>query len=212
MRTEQPVDTAWQRFLKSGPLALLPVRDNHSNVVWSTTVAEAARLEALSPQEFALEVNQVYRFCSASQMDAQFTCKAALERLMLISHCTRMDKQSSLQRIFMHCPESAVDCQQLLCDQTPSLPLNDSAVVRTGASRRLHACAESIATESLLRRLCASSHSICCRRGPAATILSLGASGVWKVRIVWASCAWTARQPQSSGVNKMQVALRPCSG
>ena len=59
VRTERPNDTAWQRFLGTGPLALLPVRDNYSNVVWSTSIAEAARLEALSPQEFALDVNQV---------------------------------------------------------------------------------------------------------------------------------------------------------
>ena len=59
VRTERPNDTAWQRFLGTGPLALLPVRDGYSNVVWSTSVAEAARLEALTPQEFALNVNQV---------------------------------------------------------------------------------------------------------------------------------------------------------
>ena len=59
VRTERPNDTAWQRFLGTGPLALLPVRDGYSNVVWSTSIAEAARLEALSPQQFALNVNQV---------------------------------------------------------------------------------------------------------------------------------------------------------
>lgn len=61
VRTERPSDTAWQRFLGTGPLALLPVRDAYSNVVWSTSLSEAARLQALSPQEFALEVNQVGR-------------------------------------------------------------------------------------------------------------------------------------------------------
>ena len=59
VRTEHHNDTAWQRFLATGPLALLPVRDGYSNVVWSTSKAEAARLQALPPQEFALEVNQV---------------------------------------------------------------------------------------------------------------------------------------------------------
>ena len=59
VRTQHPNDTAWQRFLRTGPLALLPVRDSFSNVVWSTSVAEAARLQALTPQDFALEVNQV---------------------------------------------------------------------------------------------------------------------------------------------------------
>ena len=59
VRTRHPNDTAWQRFLRMGPLALLPVRGSYSNVVWSTSVAEAARLQALTPQDFALEVNQV---------------------------------------------------------------------------------------------------------------------------------------------------------
>ena len=59
VQTERPTDTAWQRFLRTGPLALLPVRGSYSNVVWSTSVAEASRLEALSPQEFAFNVNQV---------------------------------------------------------------------------------------------------------------------------------------------------------
>ena len=59
VRTEHYNDTAWQRFLATGPLALLPVRNGYSNVVWSTSKAEAARLQALPPQEFALEVNRV---------------------------------------------------------------------------------------------------------------------------------------------------------
>ncbi|CAK0761411.1 hypothetical protein CVIRNUC_002857 [Coccomyxa viridis] len=58
VRTQHPNDTAWQRFLRTGPLALLPVRGSYSNVVWSTSVAEAGRLQALTPQAFALEVNQ----------------------------------------------------------------------------------------------------------------------------------------------------------
>ena len=59
VRTQQPNDTAWQRFLPTGPLALLPVRDGYSNIVWSTSVQEAMALEKASPQEFALAVNEV---------------------------------------------------------------------------------------------------------------------------------------------------------
>lgn len=59
VRTEAPNTTAWQRFLPTGPLALLPVRDGFSNVVWSTTAQQAKQLEAASPEAFADAVNQV---------------------------------------------------------------------------------------------------------------------------------------------------------
>ena len=46
-------NTAWQRFLRTGPLALLPLPDGRSSIVWSTHLDEAARLRALDPQEFS---------------------------------------------------------------------------------------------------------------------------------------------------------------
>jgi 2-octaprenylphenol hydroxylase len=53
VRTEKPHGgTAWQRFLTSGPLALLPLPDGRSSLVWSTDRAEVARLRALDPQDF----------------------------------------------------------------------------------------------------------------------------------------------------------------
>jgi len=59
VRTETPNHTAHQRFLGTGPLALLPVRGGFSNVVWSTTPPHAASLTATSPLEFAEKVNEV---------------------------------------------------------------------------------------------------------------------------------------------------------
>lgn len=55
--TAEPNDTAWQRFLPTGPLALLPVRDGYSNVVWTVTLEMARKLEACSSREFADAVN-----------------------------------------------------------------------------------------------------------------------------------------------------------
>ena len=45
-------DTAWQRFLPGGPLALLPLADGRSSVVWSLPATEAERLLAASDADF----------------------------------------------------------------------------------------------------------------------------------------------------------------
>ena len=57
--TDEPNYAALQVFLPKGPLALLPVRDGFSNIVWSTTAAQAAELEAMSPDQFVSAVNTV---------------------------------------------------------------------------------------------------------------------------------------------------------
>ncbi|ACO64762.1 predicted protein [Micromonas commoda] len=61
--TDEPHVTAWQRFLPSGPLALLPVTEDGrvSNVVWTTTPEEADRLCALGDEAFAAEVDAALR-------------------------------------------------------------------------------------------------------------------------------------------------------
>ncbi len=55
--TERPhQQTAWQRFLTTGPLALLPLADGRSSMVWSLPDAEAQRVMALDEQEFRHEL------------------------------------------------------------------------------------------------------------------------------------------------------------
>jgi 2-octaprenyl-3-methyl-6-methoxy-1,4-benzoquinol hydroxylase/2-octaprenylphenol hydroxylase len=55
--TERPHEnTAWQRFLTSGPLALLPLADGRSSLVWSLPEAEAQRVLALGDQAFLDEL------------------------------------------------------------------------------------------------------------------------------------------------------------
>lgn len=47
-------ETAWQRFLPTGPLALLPFTQGRSSIVWTLPEADAARVLALDDAAFAV--------------------------------------------------------------------------------------------------------------------------------------------------------------
>ncbi|EPS68409.1 hypothetical protein M569_06359, partial [Genlisea aurea] len=49
---------AWQRFLPDGPIALLPVGDRFSNVVWTMSPEESQRRKLMSEVDFVSEVNR----------------------------------------------------------------------------------------------------------------------------------------------------------
>ena len=48
--------TAWQRFLTTGPLAFLPLADGRCSIVWSTTPAQADELLAMGEADFLAAV------------------------------------------------------------------------------------------------------------------------------------------------------------
>jgi 2-polyprenylphenol 6-hydroxylase len=55
--TERPhAGTAWQRFLPAGPLALLPLADGRSSVVWSLPESDARRIQSLDDAAFLNEL------------------------------------------------------------------------------------------------------------------------------------------------------------
>lgn len=61
VRTEtRHEDTAWQRFLPTGPLAFLPFADGLCSIVWSLPEAEAQRVLALSPERFEDELERAF--------------------------------------------------------------------------------------------------------------------------------------------------------
>jgi 2-octaprenylphenol hydroxylase len=49
-------DTAWQRFLPTGPIALLPIDDGRCSLVWSTAPGHAAALAGMPDDEFCRAV------------------------------------------------------------------------------------------------------------------------------------------------------------
>ena len=64
--------TAYQRFLPSGPVALLPLPGDYASLVWSSTPEQAARLKALDYADFAAMVNAAFRL---SVVDIEYMSK-----------------------------------------------------------------------------------------------------------------------------------------
>jgi 2-octaprenylphenol hydroxylase len=53
VQTSRPhANTAWQRFLSTGPVAFLPLDDGRSSIVWSVARPRADELRAMSPDDF----------------------------------------------------------------------------------------------------------------------------------------------------------------
>lgn len=56
---EHPVENqcAWQRFLPSGPIALLPIGDKFSNIVWTMSPKEASDCKSMNEDDFVKALN-----------------------------------------------------------------------------------------------------------------------------------------------------------
>ena len=55
-------ETAWQRFLPTGPLAFLPLSDGWSSIVWSTLPQQADALCAMPDAQFACELEAAFEY------------------------------------------------------------------------------------------------------------------------------------------------------
>ncbi|KAI9668748.1 MAG: putative ubiquinone biosynthesis monooxygenase [Alyxoria varia] len=68
----QSQTTAYQRFLPTGPAALLPLPGNLASLVWSTTPERAAILKSLSSEDMVAMVNAAFRL---STVDLEYLHK-----------------------------------------------------------------------------------------------------------------------------------------
>ncbi|CAG8615439.1 1280_t:CDS:2 [Rhizophagus irregularis] len=53
--------TAWQRFLPTGPIAMLPLQNGYSSMVWSTTPNLANKIRSMSSNDFVHLVNAAFQ-------------------------------------------------------------------------------------------------------------------------------------------------------
>ncbi len=60
--TQHHRDTAWQRFLPSGPLAFLPLSDGRCSIVWSADNARADQLLELDDDAFSRQLEQAFDY------------------------------------------------------------------------------------------------------------------------------------------------------
>ena len=83
--------TAWQRFLPGGPLALLPLADGRSSLVWSLPEAEAQRVLALDDAAFMRELGVASDFrlgrVLATTQRAAFPLKLQLAQSYQAERC-----------------------------------------------------------------------------------------------------------------------------
>ncbi|KAJ4296134.1 putative ubiquinone biosynthesis monooxygenase [Collariella sp. IMI 366227] len=90
---------AYQRFLPTGPVAMLPMPGNYSTLVWSTTPQRASLLKSLSAKDFIALVNAAFRL-SITDLDYMHTQKSgqAEEYAWRLEH-TSFDYQAVPQTV-----------------------------------------------------------------------------------------------------------------
>lgn len=91
--------TAYQRFLPTGPVAMLPLPGNFSTLVWSTTPALAAHLKTLSAKDFIAMVNAAFRLSPVDLAYMHTQSDGQADELVWRTQHTHFDEHRVPQRV-----------------------------------------------------------------------------------------------------------------
>ena len=172
--TERPHDgTAWQRFISTGPLALLPLADGRSSVVWSLPEAEAQRVLALDDQAFLDELGLASDF-RLGRITAT-TQRAAFPLKLQLAECYQAERFVLLG--------DAAHAVHPLAGQGVNLGLRDVTELRDTLVAARDA-GRDIGAAHVLRRYAR-------RRRSADTLDALGFDALARI-YAWQSPAWVA--------------------
>lgn len=81
-------ETAWQRFLPTGPLAFLPLRDGRSSIVWSTSPAQAAELCSIDEDSFLHALSCAFEHRLGAVTAVEQRTSFPLQRLHAVRYVT----------------------------------------------------------------------------------------------------------------------------
>ncbi|KAI5918272.1 hypothetical protein F4810DRAFT_597104 [Camillea tinctor] len=90
---------AYQRFLPTGPVAMLPLPGNYATLVWSTTPSRAALLKSLPAKEFIALVNAAFRLSTVDLAYMHTQSSGQADELAWRLQHTRFDAHSVPQTV-----------------------------------------------------------------------------------------------------------------
>ena len=90
---------AYQRFLPTGPVAMLPLPGNYSTMVWSTTPVLAKHLKSLSSKDFIAMVNAAFRLSTVDLAYMHTLVDGQSEELSWRSQHTEFDLTKIPQKV-----------------------------------------------------------------------------------------------------------------
>lgn len=90
---------AYQRFLPTGPVAMLPLQRDYSTFVWSTTPTLAAHLKSLSTEDFIAMVNAAFRLSTVDLAYMHTLNEGQAEELVWRSRHTEFDSTRIPQKV-----------------------------------------------------------------------------------------------------------------